>query len=117
LWTHVARDRDYDPQFALWYYSNPLMGLLLGGLAYILMQVGVLAVSGGEPITPSPYTTWVLAFAVGFQQNLAFSLLNTILKRIIPEEEKSGVKPGEKEAGAGAGKAASEPPRFPSLKK
>ncbi len=117
LWTHVARDRDYDPQFALWYYTNPLMGLLLGGLAYILMQVGVLAVSGGEPITPSPYTTWVLAFAVGFQQNLAFSLLNTILKRIIPEEEKSGVKPGEKGAGAGAGKAASEPPHFPSLKK
>jgi hypothetical protein len=117
LWTHVARDRDYDPQFALWYYSNPLMGLLLGGLAYILAQVGILAITGGEPITPSPYTTWVLAFAVGFQQNLAFSLLNTILKRIIPEEEKSGVKPGEKEAGAGAGKAASEPPRFPSLKK
>ena len=117
LWTHVARDRDYDPQFALWYYTNPLMGLLLGGLAYILVQVGTLAITGGEPITPSPYTTWVLAFAVGFQQNLAFSLLNTILKRIIPEEEKSGVKPGEKGAGAGAGSGAGEPPHFPSLKK
>jgi hypothetical protein len=116
LWTHVARDRDYDPQFALWYYSNPLMGLLLGGLAYILMQVGILAVSGGEPITPSPYTTWVLAFAVGFQQNLAFSLLNTILNRIIPAEEKHGVKPGETGAGAGAG-GSGEAPRFPSPKK
>lgn len=116
LWTHVARDRDYDPQFALWYYSNPLMGLLLGGLAYVLMQVGILAVSGSEPITPSPYTTWVLAFAVGFQQNLAFSLLNTILNRIIPAEEKHGVKSGETGAGAGAG-GPGEAPRFPSPKK
>ena len=113
----MARDRDYDPQFALWYYSNPLMGLLLGGLAYILMQVGILAVSGGEPITPSPYTTWVLAFAVGFQQNLAFSLLNTVLNRIIPAEEKHGVKPGETGAGAEGGGATSQPPHFPVPKK
>ncbi len=117
LWTHVARDRDYDPQFALWYYSNPLMGLLLGGLAYVLMQVGILAVSGGEPITPSPYTTWVLAFAVGFQQNLAFSLLNAVLNRIIPAEEKHGVKPGETGAGVGGGGASGQPPHFPTPKK
>jgi hypothetical protein len=116
LWTHVARDRDYDPDFALWYYSNPLMGLLLGGLAYILAQVGVLAISGGATVTPSPYTTWMLAFAVGFQQNLAFSLLNTILNRIIPPEEKRGVKPGETGAGAGAG-SPGEAPHFPSPKK
>jgi len=89
LWTHVARDQDYDPQFALWYYTNPLMGLLLGGLVYMLTFAGMIIVSsGGQEATPGP-ATWVVAFAVGFQQNFAFSLLNSALKRLIPSDEKA----------------------------
>jgi hypothetical protein len=109
LWTHVARDRDYDPQFALWYYSNPIMGLLMGLLAYFLVQVGVVAISGGQNFSASPYTMWILAFAVGFQQNLALSLLNAVLKRIIPQEGKTA-----ENGGAGGAK---DTPRFPKPQK
>jgi hypothetical protein len=101
LWTHVARDQDYDPQYALWYYSNPLMGLLLGGFVHFLLLSGVALVSGGEAFTPSPYPVWVLAFAVGFQQNLAFSLLNSALKKMIPQEEQ-GKRPETAVPGPGA---------------
>jgi hypothetical protein len=88
LWKHVASDQDYDPQFALWYYTNPVMGLVLGGLVFFLLLAGLAISSGGNAITPSSYTAWVLAFAVGFQQTLAFSLLNTVLKGLMPPGEK-----------------------------
>jgi len=88
LWVHVSRDQDYEPQFALWYYSNPLIGLLLGGLVHILLLAGMLTAAGGQSVAPSPYAVWVLAFAVGFQQNLALSLLNSVLKKFIPQDEK-----------------------------
>jgi hypothetical protein len=89
LWKHVAGDQDYDPQFALWYYTNPLMGLVLGALSYLLIRGGLLLTGSNQPLEPSPYVMWVFAFAVGYQQNLALSLLNAVLKRIIPEGEKA----------------------------
>lgn len=89
LWKHVAGDQDYDPQFALWYYTNPLMGVVLGALSYLLIRGGLLVTTSGEPSEPSPYVMWVFAFAVGYQQNLALSLLNAVLKRIIPAGEKA----------------------------
>jgi hypothetical protein len=61
----------------------------------------VALVSGGEAFTPSPYPVWVLAFAVGFQQNLAFSLLNSALKKMIPQEEQ-GKRPETAVPGPGA---------------
>ncbi|MBI4771890.1 MAG: hypothetical protein HY784_16130 [Chloroflexi bacterium] len=89
LWVHVARDQDYDPQYALWYYTNPLMGLILGAFVYIVLRAGVLPIlSGGQEVQTPPYILYVLAWAVGFQQNLAFSLANAVLKRLIPEDEK-----------------------------
>ena len=92
LWKHVAAEEDYDPQFALWYYTNPLMGIVLGAFVYVLMQLSLPAIFGGgsENIQPSPYLVYVLAWAVGFQQNLAFTLVNSVLKsfmKMTPESK------------------------------
>ena len=97
LWKHVAAEEDYDPQFALWYYTNPIMGVVLGAFVYVLMQLALPAVfSGGtEGIQPSPYLMYTLAWAVGFQQNLAFSLVNSVLKsfmKMTPEGKDAAKK-------------------------
>jgi hypothetical protein len=92
LWAHVARDQDYDPQFALWYYTNPIIGLILGALVYVVIRTGIVVAAGTE-IQPAPYVIYgmyVLAWAVGFQQNLALSLVNSVLKKLIPQDEKGG---------------------------
>ena len=92
LWAHVSRDQDYDPQFALWYYTNPVIGLILGALVYVVIRTGIVVAAGTE-IQPAPYVTYgmyVLAWAVGFQQNLALSLVNSVLKKLIPQDEKGG---------------------------
>jgi hypothetical protein len=115
LWVHVARDRDYDPEYAVWYYTNPLMGLILGLFVFVVAQVGLSEVTKG-----STFVLYFLAWAVGFRQNLAFSLANTILKRLTPEEnaDDSGSKttPAPGPSG-GAGKAQSGTSTFPAPKK
>jgi hypothetical protein len=90
LVSHEARDRDYDPQFALWYYLNPWMGLVLGIFVYIavfiLMNIGSLMVNGqttsGSPVLV--LTTFFFAWAAGFKHNIAFDLADTVLKKLIP---------------------------------
>ena len=114
LWVHVARDRDYDPEYAVWYYTNPLMGLILGLFVFIVAQVGL-----SQVIQGSAFILYFLAWAVGFRQNLAFSLANTILKRLTPEDNddsgsqttRAPSQPG------GSGKPSSGATTFPALKK
>jgi hypothetical protein len=92
LVTHVARDRDYEPQFALWYYQNPWMGLVLGIFVYIatfiLMNLGTLAVDGqtakGSPI--SVLITLFFAWLVGFKHNIAFDLADIAMKKLLPAD-------------------------------
>jgi hypothetical protein len=87
---HVARDRDYDPQFALWYYQNPWMGLVLGIFVYIavyiVMNLGSLVVNqqatSGSLI--SSFITLFFAWMVGFKHNIAFDLADMALKKLVP---------------------------------
>jgi hypothetical protein len=118
LWRHVARDQDYEPQYALWYYSNPMMGVILGAFVYLVVQLSLpalLAAGQSDTLQASPYILYLLAWAVGFQQNLAFSLANYALKRLIPAEEKG--KSLAVEPGAGGEAKVGAPPTFPAAKK
>lgn len=81
LWKHVASEKDYDPEFALWYYTNPVMGLILGAFAFLFANVGVVEFT-------SSYAVYIIAFALGFQQNLVFGILNGVIKRLLPAESK-----------------------------
>ncbi len=92
---HVARDRDYDPQFALWYYQNPWMGLVLGIFVYIavyiLMNLGSLVVTqqttNGSLI--SSFITLFFGWIVGFKHNVAFDLADMALKKLVPGDSDS----------------------------
>lgn len=93
LVAHVARDRDYDPQFALWYYQSPVMGLVLGVFVYIavyiLMNVGSVLIISGQATGGSPVfvlVTFFFAWLAGFKHNIAFDLADTVLKKLIPAQ-------------------------------
>jgi hypothetical protein len=100
LWRHVADKKDYDPEFALWYYTNPLMGLMLGAFIYVVVQAGVLTF-----LQNSPLVLYILAWAVGFQQNIAFRLVNSVLDRLVPGDDKKKEEPKEKPKPADSGEA------------
>ena len=84
LWIHVADKKDFDVEYSMWYYANPLMGLMLGAFIYVLVMSGVLTF-----LQAAPMVMYILAWVVGFQQNVAFKLVNNVLKRLAPADDKA----------------------------
>jgi hypothetical protein len=89
---------DYDPNHARWYYLSPLIGLFFGPLVALLADVGLpafvqLVGSAPSDMEVRPAVMYLLAWAVGFKQNLLIQLINGVLARIVPGlyEEKKAV--------------------------
>lgn len=96
LWKHIAADQDFDPQFSLWYITNPILGVSLGGFVYLVIQAGFLSLtagaSGGEAIQ-SAAVIYVFAWICGFKQNVIYEIVRRILDvfRVEIEEAKPQV--------------------------
>ncbi len=89
LYALVKHVEDYDPQHSRWYYLSPIIGLFFGPLVALLADVGLPAfvqligdASGVMEVRPA--VMYLLAWAVGFKQNLLIQLINTVLARIMP---------------------------------
>lgn len=95
LWKHIAADQDFDPQFSLWYITNPILGISLGGFVYLVIQAGFLSLtagaSGGEVIQ-SAAVIYVFAWICGFKQNVIYEIVRRILDVFrVNTEEKSQI--------------------------
>lgn len=95
LWKHIAADQDFDAQFSLWYITNPILGISLGGFVYLVIQAGFLSLtagaSGGEVIQ-SAAVIYVFAWICGFKQNVIYEIVRRILDVFrVNTEEKSQI--------------------------
>jgi len=94
LWKHVAVDQDFDSQYSMWYFTNPIMGVALGGFVFLVIQAGFLSLTagatGGEAIQ-SALVIYVLAWVCGFKQNVVFEIVRRILDVFkVNSESKNG---------------------------
>jgi hypothetical protein len=82
LWKHVARDVDFSKQYYLWYISTPVMGLILGAFIYLVMKGSLLSLTAEANIqdVTSPFIIYLLAFVVGYQQNVAWALVRRVVQ-------------------------------------
>jgi hypothetical protein len=84
-------------------YDSPMIGLFFGPLVALLADVGLPAFvqlvgdAAGE-MEVRPAVMYLLAWAVGFKQNLLIQLINSVLARIVP-----GIKSEEAKADAAKG--------------
>ncbi|QLQ06240.1 MAG: hypothetical protein HZY76_09445 [Anaerolineae bacterium] len=53
LWYHISDQRDFDREFLVWYYTQPLLGMVLGGIVYLLFMTGMMVLQGGSAATDS----------------------------------------------------------------
>jgi len=93
-----VRERSFDSQFVLSYVGKPFMGMILGSMIYLMVFVvmrilriapsGLGATNSGE-VTDSAYTAilFFVAMAAGFKENLAFNMLNRLIKAVLGEED------------------------------
>jgi len=114
---HHAK-QDFDLHYRTWYFVHPIQGAALGAVIYLLIQAGLLAVSGASlqegntanatgVISQAAATRGVgatalpiaVAFLVGFRQDKARKFLTRIVSVILEKstDESGTTTPGSKE--------------------
>lgn len=86
MWVHIAKDRDFDPQFLMWYIINPILGTVLAIFGYWVAQLGLVAVTGTGTTGTGVFVFYVLGWLVGFQQNVAYQLVEQAIKMFKRDE-------------------------------
>lgn len=105
LWKHVAKEQDFDPQYTMWYLTNPVLGVMLGGFVFLVIQAGFFSLTAGvEPglNIRSAFVIYVLAWISGFKQNVVYEIVRRILDvfRVeTPAPTSGGSTGGEAERG------------------
>jgi hypothetical protein len=94
LWWHISEQQDFDRNYLTWYLVQPLLGLVLGGIVFLLMAGGflLLQVNLQDPDAAIaarllPYLTAVLA---GFRQNFVYEQFNRLISLFGPATRSSG---------------------------
>lgn len=89
LYHHISVMRDYDPVENLWYYSQPMLGMVLGGIVFLIMGAGFLAVQVDLSAQPSAalgarLLPAAIAVIAGFRQTMVLDLIERIIALIVP---------------------------------
>lgn len=82
---HMLQYQDFDRQWSLWYLVSPIVGMLFGGVVFLILRIGLstLAPSTSGEIE-SAWLAYVLGALAGMQQNVVYNLLGRALHWITP---------------------------------
>jgi hypothetical protein len=103
-----VQERSFDSQYGLSYVSKPFMGMILGSMIYLTVFVvtralriapaGLILEGESDLVTDFMYLAllYFIAMAAGFKENVAFDLLNRVIKSVLggnQEEEEPAAPP------------------------
>jgi hypothetical protein len=94
LATHVSK-QDFDRQHLMWYFTSPLIGTVLGIFVYMFAQMGLtgagatIGLDTASLAAKAGFVFYLLAWVVGFQQNLVLELVEQVKKVLLPEKDKA----------------------------
>lgn len=92
LASHVSK-QDFDRQHLMWYFTSPLIGTVLGIFVYMFAQMGMAGAGAAIGLETAGltekagFTFYLLAWVVGFQQNLVLELVERVKKVLLPDEK------------------------------
>lgn len=88
LYYHISIQRDYDPVENLWYYSQPVLGMVLGGIVFLIMGAGFLVVqvdlAGQDAALGARLMPAAVAVIAGFRQTVVLDLIERAIALIAP---------------------------------
>ena len=97
LYYHISIQRDYDPVENLWYYSQPVLGMVLGGIVFLIMGAGFLIVqvdlSGPDAALGARLLPAAIAVIVGFRQTVVLDLIERAIALIAPPKSDDATLP------------------------
>ena len=84
LWYHVSERRDFDREYNIWYLTQPIMGMVLGGLVYLLFATGLLVLQAGAQNSSESLGARLLPSLIaavgGFRQNFVYEQMGRIVE-------------------------------------
>jgi len=110
LYWHAAVEQDFDRQYLMWYIVQPIMGIILGGIVYLIIAAGFMSVqmvagqasTVGEaaqamasPIIKAFYS--LVACVAGFRQRFVYEMLDQVVQVLTPQPKTKAEKEAEKE--------------------
>jgi hypothetical protein len=91
MWYHISDQQDYDPQHNLWYLVQPLQGMVLGIVVYLVIAAGFLAfqtdISSASATKAAKFLPWLVAAIAGIRQTFIYELLDRIVGVLNPKAE------------------------------
>lgn len=99
LWYHVSDQQDFDRQYMMWYLVQPIMGLVLGGIVFLLLGGGflILQVDLTDPkaTTAARLLPYLVAVLGGFRQNFIYGQFDRLIGLFTPGTQKSEAGEGK----------------------
>ncbi len=94
LYRHI-NDQDFDRQYTINYILQPIMGIVLGGIVYLLVLTGFLFLSvasqaqvGAETNAATTYVPALIACLAGFKQEYFYTWLKYLMKSILGQAKR-----------------------------
>jgi hypothetical protein len=76
-----ARSLSFDPSYSTWYMLKPAMGAIMGGVAVLIIQMVLLAVSR-EAIIEHNHLLLIIAFLAGFSERSSLRLIDRVMSAL-----------------------------------
>ena len=91
LWWHISREQDFDRNYLMWYMVQPLMGLVLGGIIFLIMAGGFLIINvnltDDTASTGARLLPYLAAVLAGFRQNFIYERFDRLIALFAAESE------------------------------
>jgi len=86
LWWHVSDQQDFDRQYMMWYLVQPIMGVVLGGIVFLLLTGGflLLQIKPSDPNAGARLLPYLVAVLAGFRQNFIYNQLDRLIGLFAP---------------------------------
>ena len=92
LWWHISREQDFDRNYLMWYMVQPLMGLVLGGIIFLIMAGGFLIINvnltDDTASTGARLLPYLAAVLAGFRQNFIYEQFDRLIALFTPAEKR-----------------------------
>ena len=83
---------DFDRSFSVWYWLKPLLGGIMGLVAVITAQAGLLAIQGQGALPSSAngkMVLYILAFLAGFSERFFIGIIDRVMTALLSSEQSS----------------------------
>ena len=85
LYWRVSKARDFDPQYIMYYLTQPILGFILGAVFYFIIAAGFLTFNRGDLLDTFGVTALYvfLGWSAGYRQRFVLETIEKIIQYIL----------------------------------